>query len=1526
MAEHSEKTSRKRFPGRLFNDAKARFQRSAPPTETRPSISEELIREFRTTEDINGTIEKWKEEFIKRRHPPDGSPLRKACEKVGAHIGEIVKTVGIAQFLLDKVSNAVPVIAPAATVLAAFSGVFDSFTKVSEEFDKIVEFFDTFAKMFRNIEQLKSTEEKSVDLDFVLESVDELMAASIDACCLAIKAPEHRIKLWIRLSLSDDEVGPALKKVQAASLAVQERISVIGLKVSFDIRYVLVDVRGTTEKTYGRVLLGNKKQDEILERQKDSDIKNERYFVELTRKIDERIPAAQKNTNRDLVARNNAALLELKQNLEPVIDQSGYIQDLKDWQVAGASDWLMKDRYSRWCTSEKHILWIYGDPGIGKTYMSLAAIKELEKARELFASFFFRENRDSCRSLKGALSSMVLQIASNDSQYCEEILGVLKALPEDQGPEELFAAFFINRKIDRDLFLVFDGIDEAEEDEDRALTNILDLALKKTPKIHVLITSRNFPNINYSETRAAAFMIDEMEADHMRASFRVVCRARIESLRRLRKFSRRSKNYLIKVLTRNADGMLYIKNMLTFFETLGLEKDVLNQVLNMPGSLYGVYDMMLEECYKERTEKQSEILKEVFSWVAFGTRRLTLQEVAYLAKRSSSAGEKLIIQEEIRQKLSGIFELVRFIEQEEVTDVDDDYVIRLDEPERDDPFAIISYAEDELFTLQFQERCLRDYFRKTELIPSDNRWSPFKARLSVLKTCISLICDESIKHDEKKDEENDQNDDSKVSYRLKMHAANRWDEHFSELSNEIYEAEDEDILQMVELLSKLMTNSGNATKTLEDFAQWRYLDYKFSEYRGLTEVISEWTTRAAAIPLENQNPRLSPAVQEWLSQVNSEGGMRQMMLSLAKAHGENWAKETNSALAKEAFLFGRDAILLSDESTEEDSSSVSTENDPGDDSCPVEYFESFVEKLMPNKSEQLTNRALGLVFYWYERFALAIEYLDKSFDKSTPPLDRHHVLMVRSKAWGHMGEVEKARQSFNDALGALDSLPPEEAEAPATQELKRTALLRYADFETENEEIIRLLNEARNYNASLGFLDGSSLDYLTVVLEKSKDGRNRLTYEVERWKRQERSTWLKWAIEDEENTNNVITRLEKAAVMARRQSVLEKILTPTIRASRTTPVWARYRLSRTYSQVLFDVDKAEKLLSMIIKEKPTAETKETLNSARQDYVKIIYHRFRSAKTRAEKQKYIEIMDAIERFDSDDLRTSYLPIIQARMMRGVGNIGAYKEKLSEAFKVCLKGLTDDDLQNDIYAFRRLAVVLSSLRALEKDARIAYSLQYSKVNVTKPAKPRDGESGTNAQEHVGFESNEATAGELTNCGTGERQLSFAWDNLDSPIAERIDSTLLGKPDHLPTETSHAPESTLIIEKDSTEDSNDEDLNEFSWTRCNVCKEEATNSWTRPAYLCLVCVIGSVCTDCFAKRELTKNNEVPGIWHGYCGQRHKYLKGPIEGWQGVKDGMIRIKGEQPIKFQEWLEGLEEKWEDAWNDDDESFIWDIL
>ena len=74
----------------------------------------------------------------------------------------------------------------------------------------------------------------------------------------------------------------------------------------------------------------------------------------------------------------------------------------------------------------------------------------------------------------------------------------------------------------------------------------------------------------------------------------------------------------------------------------------------------------------------------------------------------------------------------------------------------------------------------------------------------------------------------------------------------------------------------------------------------------------------------------------------------------------------------------------------------------------------------------------------------------------------------------------------------------------------------------------------------------------------------------------------------------------------------------------------------------------------------------------------------------------------------------------------------------------------------------------------------------------------------------------------------------------------------------------------------------------------------------------------TDILEQERIAWNGGKPNTtnWYDWCGKDHAYVKGPIAGWRGVKNGVIRI-GEEEIEFKEWLRSLkEERWPKAWKE----------
>lgn len=84
----------------------------------------------------------------------------------------------------------------------------------------------------------------------------------------------------------------------------------------------------------------------------------------------------------------------------------------------------------------------------------------------------------------------------------------------------------------------------------------------------------------------------------------------------------------------------------------------------------------------------------------------------------------------------------------------------------------------------------------------------------------------------------------------------------------------------------------------------------------------------------------------------------------------------------------------------------------------------------------------------------------------------------------------------------------------------------------------------------------------------------------------------------------------------------------------------------------------------------------------------------------------------------------------------------------------------------------------------------------------------------------------------------------------------------------------------------------------------------------YLCIDCDDKGFCELCYAALKADDNGTAPFEGRRFCGRGHEHIKAPIEGWRGIKDGVMRIEGEEDVPFKEFLRSVrEELCKEAWD-----------
>ncbi|KAK7426835.1 hypothetical protein QQZ08_006736 [Neonectria magnoliae] len=99
------------------------------------------------------------------------------------------------------------------------------------------------------------------------------------------------------------------------------------------------------------------------------------------------------------------------------------------------------------------------------------------------------------------------------------------------------------------------------------------------------------------------------------------------------------------------------------------------------------------------------------------------------------------------------------------------------------------------------------------------------------------------------------------------------------------------------------------------------------------------------------------------------------------------------------------------------------------------------------------------------------------------------------------------------------------------------------------------------------------------------------------------------------------------------------------------------------------------------------------------------------------------------------------------------------------------------------------------------------------------------------------------------------------------------------------------------------------------CDMCQNSVQIVEGGKVYTCVYCTDLDICSRCFAARQKHYDTGAARTdsYVEVCPWGHPYLEAPPSDWKGVSDGNILVDG-RTESFEAWRDGLEEKWEAAW------------
>jgi Cdc6-like AAA superfamily ATPase len=300
----------------------------------------------------------------------------------------------------------------------------------------------------------------------------------------------------------------------------------------------------------------------------------------------------------------------------------------------GSATWLLDEPAFRgWIsTLTPQILWISGAPGSGKSHLSTFSIQKLlQDGNNVVAYYYFHDNNPDTRSVFKALSAMVFQIARVDEVYCvraaaacKESVSITDATTSSIW-EDLFAAHYGSSSRCRQLYLVFDGIDEAEREDIVDLISLLSVCTQRKLKIQVLLVGR--PEMDQ--------MVSTLDTDSVAKIEVSITKNAVDITRYITRTYDRSptlpksvafRQKVVAALLEGSNGMfLWVDLMFDDLSMRSQPKQILSALKVLPKGLNKVYDKILGKIkvdVEEDDERRS--LRELLCWVAHSKRPPTL--------------------------------------------------------------------------------------------------------------------------------------------------------------------------------------------------------------------------------------------------------------------------------------------------------------------------------------------------------------------------------------------------------------------------------------------------------------------------------------------------------------------------------------------------------------------------------------------------------------------------------------------------------------------------------------------------------------------------------------------------------------------------------------------------------------------------------------------------------------------------------------------------------------------------------------
>lgn len=754
------------------------------------------------------------------------------------------------------------------------------------------------------------------------------------------------------------------------------------------------------------------------------------------------------------------------------------------------------------------------------------------------------------------------------------------------------------------------------------------------------------------------------------------------------------------------------------------EGPILKELEDLPLNITALYETLLKDCQKNRSEEDLEVLRRVLIWLAYSRSELTIGETSKLVDIIQK-GNSVSIEEELEGRLS---RLLRLSGGGEATDgADDASGSEPDQPNEMDPDDLVrSREEARSLILSFQERSLKAYVRQPVDKSTGLRCTAVEAHATIFCT-MSTILTTSKKKDRSREESS-----------LALYAATWCFSHLLQIQLE--DATDDLASEVLESLFNIV-NKDNALWELEQAAAGFSMAFgKLSGSSGTGSVFSvgdttpgevldalqRWATRALHLTPNN----LPDGVLEWFRPLSQEPS--RAYIAIARGHINNWFSAGGMGEAFVAFRCAHDALEQGKHLSELQQNQTLRQ-----------YFGEFEQngkKITPHCFELISNVfgdiaktsksfiGIGQAMRFYYMDEAAVKEFDLGLqDGTTDSVERFYLLYGKGYA---LLEVTKAAEDDEKAKikYAVDTLDTFDKAIDiyrnmtdinkADSDICRCTMQIFQNHAVaatllgKFDLVLGSITAAASMAASLQMdLHLDSLDAVIMTLAQSSEPLKAIEVLKVIPKR---DLIYYFATVDTD-----FLKIQEAAKRTGQGQYLLNLYADIARALGADPRGVQLRAMTKVQAASFalralsDATLAETLLRDIVQD---AQAPMSLVSwACQCLTEIFLESFRHSHDPLVKQAALaetkKLQARLAELEGDTFRNaeSNVSVAVALMLRRLGPAHEFADVLQAAFRSCVDALRDDVGGNDYDAFRRMARVLGCLDGFEKEASVALTAQ-------------------------------------------------------------------------------------------------------------------------------------------------------------------------------------------------------------------------